>query len=105
LGLESSLPCSQTWRFSVENKIIPLFPKTPDTYHENVHEERFIKCLLCNMKSLMHIMVISPNNAKIEPSTSSRMTFKKINGLSSPPPFKKTHDTVIALIQYLSSSP
>jgi hypothetical protein len=77
LGLECSLPCSQTWRFSVENKIIPLFPETPDTYHEDANEERVIKHLLRNEKSLMHIMVISPNNAKREPSTGSRRTFKK----------------------------
>jgi hypothetical protein len=56
--------------FPGEYVVIPLLPKTPCTSHKNVHEERVIKSLLGDVKPLMHIVVVSPNNTKREPPTS-----------------------------------
>jgi hypothetical protein len=38
--LEISLPGSKVWRLVLKNDFISLFPNTPGTNHNDLHEER-----------------------------------------------------------------
>jgi hypothetical protein len=61
---EVSLPSSQAWNLTVENKIISLIPKISRSYQEDLHEERPTESLLSDMQFLVDVSIFFPSNAK-----------------------------------------